>query len=803
MPTSATTDASVSTSSGSLSELVEAAAACVAPAWPLHSFVTANPLAGFENQRFTDAVAAAEELFDAKGYPPPSVFRNAWQRGEIDHETLRAELASAGHTKPPRDLLNWLERQASAGDPMAAPKALDQRTDEPLVKWLTVFLDEGQAEWPMPHRERGFYAAWRSVAIHDGSIPGGQHIAEMPESATAAIDALIGDMRLADQHDILQHQFANLPGWVGRIKQRMASGSDWQNIAPITLIDYAAVRLTLLYVMGENFRASEHSPEPDDAQAHQVAECFLRAWEQSYRERLIHAIAGAAGDDQNAAADNIEAQWVFCIDTRSEVIRRHLETTGRHETFGFAGFFGLPIQYARDDAETTVPACPPILKPAHHISDDLATGCEKTGTRSRQWRGVLRDGWRLVNDLKHNVGAAFHFVEISGPLYGLAMAVRTLLPRKLRALGRWVHRYAPHADHYGTPDLDGNNSYGDASLPVGLTHEQKVQYAAGGFSLMGWSEFAPVVVFVGHGGESANNAFASSLHCGACAGHRGGPNARVLAAICNEPEVRAALNQKEFAIPEHTVFLAAEHNTTTDDMELFVGGTPLETTERLQRIRRDLTSAKQGAVNERGGALGVGTSTGALAETDRRASDWSEPRPEWGLAGNAAFVIGPRWLTQQLNLSGRCFLHSYDWQKDVDGSLLETICQGPMVVTQWINNHYYFATVDNAVFGSGSKVTQNPVGNIGVVQGNGGDLMTGLPLQSVADRDDRAFHQPLRLTVLIHAPAERVLKILQKHEPLRRLVANEWISVVSLDPQADLAAVDLRGRLCETKLVAI
>jgi uncharacterized protein YbcC (UPF0753/DUF2309 family) len=36
--------------------------------------------------------------------------------------------------------------------------------------------------------------------------------------------------------------------------------------------------------------------------------------------------------------------------------------------------------------------------------------------------------------------------------------------------------------------------------------------------------------------------------------------------------------------------------------------------------------------------------------------------------------------------------------KDKSGKALEAIMQGPMV-TQWINNHYYFSTVDNAVFG--------------------------------------------------------------------------------------------------------
>ncbi len=108
-------------------------------------------------------------------------------------------------------------------------------------------------------------------------------------------------------------------------------------------------------------------------------------------------------------------------------------------------------------------------------------------------------------------------------------------------------------------------------------------------------------------------------------------------------------------------------------------------------------------------------------------------------------------MTEGENLDGRAFLHSYDWTTDAEGDALEAILTGPLVVTQWINSQYYFATVDNGVYGSGSKVTQNPVGNVGVVQGNGGDLMTGLPLQSLKIDDDQPYHQPLRLSTVIHA----------------------------------------------------
>jgi uncharacterized protein YbcC (UPF0753/DUF2309 family) len=108
--------------------------------------------------------------------------------------------------------------------------------------------------------------------------------------------------------------------------------------------------------------------------------------------------------------------------------------------------------------------------------------------------------------------------------------------------------------------------------------------------------------------------------------------------------------------------------------------------------------------------------------------------------------------------------------------------QGPMVVTQWINNHYYFSTVDNEVFGGGSKISHNVTGNFGVVQGNGGDLKIGLPLQSVNNTDDELYHQPLRLTVVIQAPMERVKEILSRNKNLVSLLDNQWIYLIVVDP---------------------
>ena len=183
----------------------------------------------------------------------------------------------------------------------------------------------------------------------------------------------------------------------------------------------------------------------------------------------------------------------------------------------------------------------------------------------------------------------------------------------------------------------------------------------------------------------------------------------------------------------------------------------------------------------------MSTRVNPIEETERRSQDWSEVRPEWGLARNAAFIVAPRQLTQALDLEGRCFLHSYDWVKDESLTSLETILTAPMVVAEWINTQYLFSTIDNVTYGSGSKVTHNVTGKIGVMQGNGSDLMHGLPLQSVNATDGINYHQPQRLLTIIYAPRENVTAIINRQDILKKLFFNAWVHLIVIEPTENKA----------------
>ncbi len=770
-----------------VADCIEAAADAVAPAWPLHSFVTANPLAGFEDQPFHEAVAAGERVLGGDGYPSAETFRRAWQEDRIDPERLRAELRASGYDADPE---TTLESMDSEGDGQDDTTTATDRAETVLTKWLATFLDQGRAKWSMPNREAGFYEAFRAVAPHDGQIPDCTAITDLPDRPIDAVRARLEDHPPDRWTAILEHHLAALPGWTGLIKRRAEDGGAWQSAYPITLREYLAVRVVLV----DAFDAPVAPPEILDDEADPGVDrvplpvVWLRAWEATYRSALVDPLTAASASlaaseseaDGDGDGDRPDAQLVFCIDTRSEILRRHVEDVGDYETHGYAGFFGVPMRYEGYDAEVAVDACPPIVDAQHRIAERPA-GAEEDRAEYDRWQATVDRVHSTVKRLRSNAATAFSFVESAGALYGTALAARTLVPGRVHDVFDAATDRVPDDHEFTTPNLDHDPDAGH-DLAAGLSHDQTVEYAATAFDLMGWKRFARVVALVGHASETTNNPFDASLDCGACAGNPGGPSARVLAAICNEDSVREALRERGHDVPEDTVFVAGEHNTTTDEVELYADDVPASHREDLARLRADLADARAGAATERAGDMGADGAPG-VRETERRAADWAQTRPEWGLAGNAAFVIGPRELTDGLDLDGRAFLHSYDPATDPDGDALEAIMAGPMVVTQWINAQYYFATVDPATYGSGSKVTQNPVGNVGVYQGNGGDIMTGLPLESLVSADGDPYHQPLRLSTVIHAPVDRVTSVLSSHDDLRTLLDNDWLSLTVVDPE--------------------
>lgn len=721
----------------SIEQLVAKAAEVVAPVWPLKTFIAVNPLKGLEHLAFERAAAEAERHRACNG------------DGDLGRESVNRE----------------------------------------LIKWCSAYFDEGQATITMPDRGLGLYRAFVSLARYDRKLNRSKQadviLASLPEAPEQSIAESLDQIAVSDEQklEFLRQAFSALPGWSGYVKWK----EKWQDPAehakrPATLVEYMAVRLVLTRILWPGAYVTQTSDAPH---ASWLADLLIR--EASYRDALLGELLPQAKTIASAKKSRSDAQLVFCIDVRSEPFRRAIEATGAYETLGFAGFFGLPVQVKEYDDDRSHHSCPVLLKPGHLVCDHAPSWVAASRLqRHDRGRELLRAPASFYQRLKYNFSTPFALVEMLGPVFGLRMLARNFTP-SLSSEWSKKAREAVMPPVPTAPELEG------------ITLSKQADFGESALRMMGLTKnFAPLVVLCGHGSSTTNNAYASALDCGACGGNHGGPNARILATILNSESVRALLAERGITVPVDTLFVAAEHDTTTDHIELYWPHAPAEMQmKRLEKLQSDL--AKAGIENAKVRAANFGpsrlSSSFATSETTRRSNDWSEVRPEWGLARNAAFIVGPRELTQSIDLRGRSFLHSYDWNTDPDGKFLTTILTAPMVVAQWINSQYLFSTLDNVAYGSGSKITQNVTGKLGVMQGNASDLMHGLPLQSVYAADGEPYHEPLRLLTVVYAPKSNVDVIVHGHDVLKNLFGNGWVTMVCIDPsdnQAHLLKPDLK-----------
>ncbi len=287
---------------------------------------------------------------------------------------------------------------------------------------------------------------------------------------------------------------------------------------------------------------------------------------------------------------------------------------------------------------------------------------------------------------------------------------------------------------------------------------------------------------VGHGASSINNTHYAGYDCGACSGRPGSVNARVIAYMANNSEVRSLLVKRGIFIPDSVIFIGAMHDTTRDEIEFYDENLLTENQLGNHKINKlvflkalDLNAKER---SRRFVLTNTNTSAEKVHEAVKlRSVSLFEPRPELNHATNTLCIIGRRGLTKHLFLDRRAFMNSYDYSKDKDGKYLLNILKAAAPVCGGINLEYYFSRVDNNKLGAGSKLPHNVMGLVGVANGLDGDLRTGLPLQMVE------IHDPIRLLIIVEQYPDVVLKTIQSHNETFEWFQNEWVHLVVIDPE--------------------
>ncbi|SHF87659.1 hypothetical protein SAMN05444339_1185 [Loktanella atrilutea] len=749
---------------GQTLELFAAAQAAidqVPPAFPLAATVAVNPWFGQSREDRTVAAARLLRVGGGRMFLPRDTVASMIGSGEVSAADLTAAADTFGID--PKALRYAADESVEPATPLPCVADLAQaRTginwsaliEERFGLWAAGHFDRGQAFWPAP--DGSAWTSWRGFASRDltpglaglAGFPG--DVAATPTDAQTAFSRACEDLGLKPEsapmyfHRLLMTlsgwaQYARHFGWIAA----RDGGHDG------TLFDLLTVRLiwevAILDRGGAPLAADWGAQQAAFAakvtiDAATVLDAALQeAVDRSAERRLADQLAGA---DANKIAGRPSIQAAFCIDVRSEVFRRALETQDPQiQTIGFAGFFGLAVRHKGHASDITEMRAPILLSPS------IESRTPGTDTADRVRLRTMRAWGRF----KRAAVSAFAFVEAAGPLY-----VGKLIRDSLGLTGQSAQTPLPAID-------------------LGL--DDRVKAAAGILRAMSLTDgFARLVLICGHGSAVTNAPHASVLQCGACGGHAGDVNARLLAALLNDADVRQALVKNGIAIPADTHFVAGLHDTVSDNVHVFDDA--IAPTHRADRDALCTALARAGSLARTERALTL--PRGRADELARRGRDWSELRPEWGLAGCQGFIAAPRSRTSRCDLGGRIFLHDYDWRRDDGAATLELILSAPVVVASWIALQYHGSAIAPETFGAGNKLLHNVVGGIGVLEGNGGALRAGLPWQSVHD-GTMARHDPSRLVVAVEAPEEMISQVRARQPDVRALFEKGWLTLVTID----------------------
>jgi uncharacterized protein YbcC (UPF0753/DUF2309 family) len=774
-------------------DLVEKLAKWLPEQRPLGVFVHQNPLGLIEHEHFHAACEAATRIRGARTTLTAEQYRDLKDARHIRPEDVAAaKRRISGLRLKKVDLLP----RPGAGTVLLSrvrPEMaveVGEMVDALLLRVLPTFLDLGSAPWPMPGREHGLLGVLRRLARTPLGVPE-PWLAGLRETLggddATAMSRIVACLEKRGDPDfgwpsVIHDALFELPGYAGMIHRLEHHPEEQPKGVKISLLDYLAARLiieehALMDVTHRLFGpratlatlAASLSTAPTEPPQVMWSE-DLAAFQDAFEEDYVRSLVGAMTTLQAhpiPRLPNPNVHYVCCIDDRCESIRRHIEEcVPRSATIGSAGFFGIALKHRAPLSSDETFSCPAPVTPEKRVTEELPAAeraaLESARKRDRSFAAVAGD-------------------DASRRALGGVLASFTNFARAPKTLVRLLfpELFVDHAHEFEGTRL----VYSTEEDPQGFSHEDQANLVYRNLATIGVLEgFGRWMLIVGHGSMGVNNPFLSGYQCGACGGQRGGINARVFCAFANDPKNRKRLIELGAKIPDDTIFVPGEHDTSLDRIRWFgLEDLPADRQKELAIIRAGIDQALDRNARERARRFDDIPLDLPLADSvlrvRRRTADFAETRPEYNHATNAACVLGRRKLTRGLFLDRRPFLVEYNPLIDDErGSTLERLMAAPLPVCAGISHEYFFSTMDPERWGCGTKLPHNVQGLLGVSNGADGDLRPGLWRQTTE------IHEPVRLVTVIDAEPEKIAAVLDRLPPVKNTVVNAWIHLFACSP---------------------
>ncbi len=509
----------------------------------------------------------------------------------------------------------------------------------------------------------------------------------------------------------------------------------------------------------------------------------LRTWHKAYEWNLYSRAAAAIishNENIHHQAKQAKCQILCCLDDREESFRRHIEEMNEeYETFGTAGFFGVDAEF-HSLYERPAAFCPANVLPTHRVHVRPKPGREQHFSGVK-WIKKVRSEIEVMMEAESRSLVKGWFLASAGVLALIPLSFSTLSPGLSYKIKKYLKHFLLTSNDEGVLVYASENSDTDTEH---YTLEEMIYRVKTLLLTSGMvKEIAPLVIIMGHGSFSSNNPYRSAYDCGACGGRPARLNPRVFSLMANRKDVREGIKKEGINISDTTHFVAAYHNTCTDEVEYFDVDLLPDTHQKLfEKLRKDIEVARARNALERCRRFDevvLHDAREALAHAESRAYHIAQPRPEYGHATNAFCVIGRRQFTRDLFLDRRAFLVSYDKTVDLDSSALSNLLRAVIPVCMGINLEYFFSSIDNQQYGAGTKLPHNVVSLLGLMSGYCSDLRTGLPSQMVE------IHEPVRLMTVIEAEPATLKEIIINESSIRKAVENQWIVLFSYSAETN------------------